>query len=76
MLFRSPLYEGYICQEIIDLLEQYRVSACYYGHLHGGSHRLAREGRNGAVEYHLIAGDYLNFRPRLILPEEEIEKVL
>lgn len=65
-LHYPPLYEGYICQEIVDLLEYYRVTACYYGHLHGGSRRLAREGRRGGVEYHLIAGDHLNFRPRLV----------
>ena len=67
-LHYPPLYEGYVCQEIVDLLEYYRVSACYYGHLHGGSHRLAQEGRRGSVEYHLIAGDYLDFHPRLVLP--------
>ena len=67
-LHYPPLYEGYICQEIVDLLEEYQVSACYYGHLHGGSHRLAREGRQGSVEYHLIAGDYLHFCPRKVLP--------
>ena len=67
-LHYPPLYEGYVCQEIVDLLEYYRVSACYYGHLHGGSHRLAQEGRRGSVEYHLIAGDYLDFYPRLVLP--------
>ena len=67
-LHYPPLYQGYICREIVDLLERYHVRECYYGHLHGGSHRLAQEGKRGSVEYHLIAGDYLNFVPRLILP--------
>ncbi|MBR1781670.1 MAG: metallophosphoesterase [Oscillospiraceae bacterium] len=58
-----PLYRGYRCQEIIDLLERYGVSACYYGHLHGGSHRLAIEGRDGALDYRLISADFLGFRP-------------
>lgn len=75
-LHYPPLYEGYICQEIVDLLEYYKVTACYYGHLHGGSHRLAKEGRRGSVEYHLIAGDYLGFQPRLVLPGGQNEKVL
>lgn len=75
-LHYPPLYQGYICQEIVDLMERYHVTACYYGHLHGGSHRLAREGRRGSVEYHLIAGDYLDFRPLEVLPGPQIEKVL
>lgn len=66
-LHYPPLYQGYICQEIVDLLERYHVKACYYGHLHGGSHRLAQEGRRGTVEYHLIAGDYVNFVPQKVL---------
>ena len=66
-LHYPPFYTGYTCQPILDLLEQYRVTACYYGHLHGGSHRLARQGRWGTVEYAMISADYLGFRPKKIL---------
>ena len=62
-LHYPPLYQGYRCQEILDLLERYRVSLCCYGHLHGGSHRLAVSGRQGSVEYALVSADYLGFRP-------------
>lgn len=66
-LHYPPRYQGYLCQEIVDLLERYQVRACYYGHLHGPSHRLAREGYYGNVEYHLVAADYIGFRPKKIL---------
>ena len=66
-LHYPPRYQGYICQEIVDLLEKYQVKACYYGHLHGGSHRLAMEGKFGSVEYHLVAADYIGFKPKKIL---------
>ena len=66
-LHYPPLYQGYRCPEIIALLEQYGVERCYYGHLHGGSHRLALQGWQGGVEYHLISADYLNFCPEKIL---------
>lgn len=62
-LHYPPLYQGYSCPEILNLLEQYQARACYYGHLHGGSHRLALEGMHGSVDYHLVAGDYLGFHP-------------
>lgn len=62
-LHYPPLYQGYSCPEILNLLEKYQVRACYYGHLHGGSHRLALEGMHGSVDYHLVAGDYLGFHP-------------
>ena len=66
-LHYPPLYQGYRCQEILDLLERYRVSLCCYGHLHGGSHRLAVTGRQGTVDYRLVAADYVGFRPVCIL---------
>ncbi len=67
-LHYPPLYQGYRCQEIIGLMERYGVTRCCYGHLHGGSHRLAVSGEWGGVEYHLIAADYLGFRPKKLLP--------
>ena len=66
-LHYPPLYRGYRCQEIINLLEQYQVRACYYGHLHGPSHRLAIEGVQGAVDYRLVSADFTGFRPKKIL---------
>ena len=66
-LHYPPLYQGYRCQEIIDLLERYSVKLCCYGHLHGGSHRLAITGRQGSVDYRLVAADYVGFRPVCIL---------
>lgn len=67
-LHYPPCYQGYNCPEILALLEKYGVKQCFYGHLHGGSHRLAIEGKYGATEFHLVAADYLRFRPLLIRP--------
>ena len=66
-LHYPPLYKGYRCQEILDLLGRYGVKACYYGHLHGPSHRLAIEGRVDGVDYRLVSADYLEFQPKKIL---------
>lgn len=62
-LHYPPRYKGYECREILDLLEKYEVRRCFYGHLHGGSHKLAMEGLWDSVEYRLVAADYLNFKP-------------
>lgn len=66
-LHYPPLYQGYSCPEIMELLERYEVSDCYYGHLHGGSHRLAISGERGGVCYRLVAADYVGFAPVKIL---------
>ena len=66
-LHYPPLYRGYRCQEILDLLERYGVRICCYGHLHGASHRLAIEGVQGTVDYRLVSADFVGFRPKKIL---------
>lgn len=65
-LHYPPCYQGYTCPEIIALLERYGVERCFYGHLHGGSHRLAINGTYGAVRYQLVSADYLRFQPQTI----------
>ncbi len=65
-LHYPPRYKGYTCREILDLLEKYEVRQCFYGHLHGGSHKLAMEGTWDGIEYRLLSADYLGFRPYLV----------
>lgn len=62
-LHYPPRYKGYECKEILELLERYEVRRCFYGHLHGGSHKLAMEGLWDGVEFRLVSADFLNFHP-------------
>lgn len=62
-LHYPPMYKGYTCHEIIDLLKRYDVRHCFYGHLHGASHGLALEGLFDGIEYRLVSSDRLNFQP-------------
>ena len=66
-LHYPPRYRGYECQEILDLLQKYEVRRCFYGHLHGPSHKLAMEGLWDGVEYRLVAADFLDFKPFTVL---------
>lgn len=66
-LHYPPVYRGYRCPEILDLLARYDVHRCYYGHLHGASHRMAVCGMQEGVEFHLVSADYLHFKPQKIL---------
>lgn len=66
-LHYPPRYKGYECPEILALLKQYDVRRCFYGHLHGGSHKLAMEGLWDNVEYRLVSADYIGFRPYTVI---------
>jgi len=66
-LHYPPMYKGYTCHEIINLLKRYDVRHCFYGHLHGASHGLALEGLYNGIEYKLVSSDRLNFHPHKVI---------
>ena len=66
-LHYPPRYKGYECREILDLFQKYEVRRCLYGHLHGGSHKLAMEGLWDGVEFRLVAADYIGFTPYRVI---------
>jgi len=54
-------------QLMLDVLHEFNVKDCYYGHLHGKIHQKAVRGTQDGICYHLISGDYLQFIPEKIL---------
>lgn len=63
-----PLWNGLECRPIIDLLKEYRIKRCYFGHIHGNYTAPACITHEG-IQFSLISADFLNFTPRPILPE-------
>ena len=49
-------------KKIINLLNEYNVKLCLYGHLHGNSHAGAIIGKRDDIEYKLVSADYLGFK--------------
>lgn len=66
-LHYPPKYTGYDCPEILQMLAQYHVRACYYGHLHAESHRLAFRSQWNEIDFRLVSADYVNFIPQKIM---------
>lgn len=65
-LHYPPVYANFRCGEIIDLLHQYGVKRCIYGHLHSESRRWAVEGVQEGIEFRLVSGDHVDFMPQLL----------
>lgn len=67
-LHYPPVFSGYECTEIINVLQKYDIKKCYYGHLHG--QQVARKAVTGTykgIEFHMISSDQVDFRPQLVL---------
>jgi len=58
-----PVFGSYVCENIVDTLSEYGVERCYYGHLHGISHKFAVTGVKNGINYVLAASDSVEFQP-------------
>lgn len=66
-LHYPPIYQGYQCPELLTVIDRYHAERCYYGHLHGVTHKRAFEGKRSFTDYSLISADYLGFVPKKVL---------
>ena len=62
-LHYPPHLPGAQAQELVDVLNEFGVTECYYGHLHGKSIRYATQGERDGITYRLISADGLSFCP-------------
>jgi len=63
-LHYPPFYKEENIPEEIDFIKRmskYNIKKCFYGHLHGESHKDAIEGNVDGIEFKLVSSDYLGF---------------
>jgi len=65
LLHFPPFNEKGKPSEMLEIMNEYKVSHVVYGHLHGHSYK-AIEGNIDGINYHLVSCDYLDFIPKLI----------
>lgn len=65
-LHYPPLYTGASAPKLIEIMHQFGVKQCYYGHLHGASIRWAVQGTVDGIHYKLVSADNLAFAPLLV----------
>jgi hypothetical protein len=66
-LHYPPIYNNTECGEILDVLKEYNIKKCFYGHIHGGNAaKKAFIGEKYGINFKLIACDYLGFTPLAI----------
>lgn len=53
--------------EFVEIMKEYKVSTCLYGHLHGEGHKFAVEGDIDGIKFHCVSCDFIDFRPKRLL---------
>ncbi len=65
-LHYPPITTNDKCEEILNLLKEYGIRNCYYGHLHGMAARFSVNDIVDGIHFKLISADRLQFTPYLI----------
>ncbi|MBQ6702730.1 MAG: metallophosphoesterase [Clostridia bacterium] len=60
-----PVYNDYVCDEILTILHKYEVKKVYYGHIHG-VYGLPSTFSCDGIDFTITSADYLNFVPTLV----------
>ena len=55
--------------EFVDIMKEYGVETCLYGHLHSEGHTFVVEGNIDGIDFHCISSDYIDFIPKKIYGE-------
>ena len=71
-LHYPPLNEIQRCNELLDVLAEFPVKRCYFGHLHGFVAPGCAKIEDNGILFNLVSADYLGFTPKLIpnIPKE------
>jgi predicted phosphohydrolase len=64
-----PVFRGFICREIVDVLHEYGVKNCYFGHIHG-LYSIPRSQEFEGIRMTMISADSLDFTPMIVMPAD------
>jgi predicted phosphohydrolase len=67
MLHYPPWMPGVDARAVVDLLREFGVQVCVYGHLHAMAPGTYPEGLHDGIRYHCVSADLVDFAPRHIL---------
>ena len=60
-----PVWGDFRCTEILELLTEYNIKRCYFGHIHS-NYTAPSEFIDSNIHFKLISADYLDFIPHFI----------
>jgi len=66
-LHYPPVYDGIVCEKILNVLKKRGIQKCYFGHIHGAqAAKRAITGDYDGIKMYLISCDHSNFTPVLV----------
>lgn len=69
MFHYPPFNINFSTNEFIEILKEYNVDTCIYGHLHAEGHKYIIEGLIDGVDFHCVSSDFIDFNLKKIKEE-------
>ena len=60
-----PVWNGEVCEGLIEILKKYRIRRVYFGHIHG-NYTASPVTHFDGIEFNMISADYLAFTPKIV----------
>ncbi len=67
VLHYPPIFGANCNYDILQVMYDYDVKNCYYGHIHGRSSKYAINGERDGINFEFVSSDFLQFTPKKIL---------
>lgn len=61
-----PVWGDFECKEILDVLKEYNISRCYFGHIHS-CYTQSSVFKWENIEFRMISADFIGFIPQIIV---------
>lgn len=62
-----PVFNSFVCREIVDVLKKHGITHCYFGHIHG-NYSAPRYFEFEGIGFTMISADFLDFVPMITMP--------
>ena len=62
-----PVFNSFVCEELVEILLEYDIKNCYFGHIHG-TYAIPRTTNYKGIDFTIISSDYSNFVPMIVAP--------
>lgn len=69
MLHYPPFNIDLTPNEFVDIMKEFEVDMCIYGHLHAEGHKFAVEGMIDGIDFHCLSSDYIDFKTKKLIGE-------
>jgi predicted phosphohydrolase len=60
-----PIWNGFECIEIIDILKEYQIERVFFGHIHG-SYNVSSYFEYDGIKFKMVSADFVDFIPQIV----------